>query len=130
MTGTVAVGNLPAVQQVAGTITVSSLPAMPPPARMQLVGFTAATFTGDQGVFGFTAACQLEFSGSRMCLVNEAITTTTIPTFGVGTENAWIEPGRGLSGGVGATINCYGWTNADENDYVPDWRLTRRFSIQ
>ena len=34
----------------------------------ELMGFTSATFTGDQGVLSFTLACQAEFgSETRMC---------------------------------------------------------------
>ncbi len=55
VTGSVEVTNLPAVQDV----NVTNAPAGPP-SRFQLVGFTAATFTGDSGFFAFTLACQAE----------------------------------------------------------------------
>lgn len=59
-------------------------------ASFELVGFTSATFAGDQGVFGFTAACQLEFANSRMCTSVEAMNTVNLPQ-GLAGE-AWIRP--------------------------------------
>ena len=107
--GTVDVGNLPAVQQVAGTVAVSSLPPLPQPARFHLVGFTAAELTGNQGVFTFTAACQLEYPGSRMCMLSEAIKTVVIPDLAAGTDIVWIEPGEGRSAITSVDGNCEGW---------------------
>lgn len=114
--GTVNVGNLPAVQTVTGTVAVSSIPAAPPAARMQLVGFTAATFTGGQGTFGFTSACQTEFGGaSRMCLLPEALTTTALPNLAVGTDRAWIQPTEEIAHSDGGYSNCKAWGSSSSN---------------
>ena len=106
--GTVNVGNLPAVQTVTGTVSVDSIPASPPAARFQLVGFTAATFTGDQGVFSYTAQCESEFGlSSRMCLLIEAWTTTSVPPLDGGAFGAaWVNTTRDIPG---TNLNCGGW---------------------
>ena len=57
---------------------------------LQLVGFTSATFTGDQGVLGFTLACQVDFPASRMCNSVEVMETVIIPAGLTGT--AWVRP--------------------------------------
>ncbi len=48
--------------------------------RFQLVGFTSTTFTGGEGVLGFTLACQVEFVGSRMCTSGEVMNTINVPS--------------------------------------------------
>jgi len=115
--------NWPDTQNVAGSVSVDNLPALqqvevvnwPAPvvgaARFQLVGFTAATFDPSRGVFTYTAACQAEFPGSRMCILSEAIKTTTLPTFGAGTGWAWIAPGNPMMSTMGSEYgSCNGWT--------------------
>jgi hypothetical protein len=87
VTGSVAVTNLPAVQDVN---VVSAPPAGGASPRFQLVGFTTATFTGGQGVLGFTLACQQEFADSRMCTSLEILETTKVPG-GLAGE-AWVRP--------------------------------------
>lgn len=69
----------------------------PPPAppRFELVGFTNATFDGDEGYIGFTLACQGEFPGSRMCSITEIIQTVDFPS-GL-TGRAWVRPGTSFS---------------------------------
>ena len=62
------------------------------PPRFELVGFTAATFQGDTGVFGFTLGCQAEFPDSRMCTSKEAIETVNVPNDLAGQGQAWIMP--------------------------------------
>ena len=101
VTGTVDLGNLPAVLQVE---VVNPLGASP---RFQLVGFTAATVIGNVGTFGMTTTCQTEFAGSRMCGLGEALKTTNVPSLVVGTDDAWIDPENNASSAQG---NCYGWS--------------------
>ena len=69
-------------------------PAPPsPPVRWQLVGFTSAIYTGAMGGHsGVTQKCQLEFSNSRMCSLEEVATTTSIPSSLVGAAWAHAEP--------------------------------------
>jgi len=117
--------NWPETQDVSGTVSVDNLPAVqaveivnwPQPAgtaRFQLVGFTTTTMNGGSGVFTFTAACQAEFPGSRMCTITEATRITEIPDLSNGTYLAWAdtdEPGFSSTescGGWGATYQ--GWT--------------------
>lgn len=101
--GTVNVGNLPETLNVAGTVSVDNFPS--PSTRFTLVGFTAATFRGDGGVFGFTQACQTEFAGSRMCTLEEALRTVDLPDLSIGTDNAWTDRGS-----VSISHTCDGWT--------------------
>ena len=93
----------------------------PSPQRFELVGFTTAQFNGSQGFIGFALACQVEFSGSRMCDTVEVIRTTLIPTGLSGT--AWVNP-SGIRGALDPSgldaIGCIGggsspqghWSNA------------------
>jgi hypothetical protein len=62
----------------------------PAPLGYELVGFTTATFDGDEGFFGFHFACQADFSGSRMCNSEEVIGTVNIP--GALPDRAWVNP--------------------------------------
>ncbi len=88
-----------------------------PPVRWQLVGFTSATYTGAMGGnFGVTRKCQLEFPNSRMCSIEEAVATTSIPSGLSG--HAWTH----AQGAVGVVIfagdpvsqsnNCFGWRSS------------------
>ncbi len=87
------------------------------PARFQLVGFTSATYPGAMGGnFGVTKKCQLEFPNSRMCSIEEAVATTSIPSGLSG--RAWTH----AQGAVGVVIfagdpvsqsnNCFGWRSS------------------
>ena len=82
------------------------------PARFQLVGFTAATLAGGNGLLGFTQACQAEFPGSRFCTLPDIFNTTTIPDLGVGDDSAWVEPG-GIEVIGSLNGNCVGWGSAN-----------------
>jgi hypothetical protein len=82
--------NFPDPQNVTGQVEVTNLPTCEAPARFQLVGFSSETFTGGQGVLGFTAACGAEFPGSRMCTSVEAMETVRVPSGLSG--SAWIRP--------------------------------------
>ena len=87
----------------------------------ELVGFTTATFTCDQGVLGFTLACQAEFgSDTRMCNSVEVMRTVNVPAGLSGT--AWVRP---VLTGIGAAavdasgephnpihLTCRGWSNS------------------
>ena len=70
----------------------------------QLVGFTIATFDGDETRFGFTRACQTEFGPtSRMCSPEEVVRTVAIPEDLSG--SAWVDPA------APNTADCSQWTN-------------------
>lgn len=103
----------------------STQPSAPPtPPRFQLVAFTVATFDGDKGVLGFTAACQAEFDtqfpGSRMCSSDEVMETSTLPTGLPASDFAWVRPSLSGSGSVnndpsgasagGSGVACSGWS--------------------
>jgi hypothetical protein len=60
------------------------------PTRWQLVGFTAAPVSPDQGFLGFTRICQAEFPDSRFCNTAEIIATTNVPALDAGL--AWVNP--------------------------------------
>ena len=77
------------------------------PARFQLVGFTTATFDGDEGILGFTVACQSEFADSRMCRSQEVLNTVSVPAGLPG--KAWVRPSR--LGGSGTTIEGAGFSH-------------------
>ena len=81
--------------------------------RFQLVGFTAATLTGNSGVLGFTLACQDEFPNSRLCQLEDLWNTTQVPDLTIGTSQAWIDPG--FNGISGDNSNCKGWTSGTGN---------------
>ena len=68
---------------------------MPP--RVQLVGFTTAGFQGDEGVLGYTRACQQEFPESRMCTSVEVLETTDVPAL---SGDAWVRPVSQVSDSV------------------------------
>jgi hypothetical protein len=84
------------------------------PLRWQLVGFTSATYPGAMGGnFGVTRKCQLEFPNSRMCSIEEAVATTSIPSELSG--RAWTHA-QGAAGAVifagtpvAQSTNCLGW---------------------
>ena len=63
--------------------------------RFQFTGFTQSTYQGDQGVFGFTEACQIDFPDSRMCSLGEVWETTALPESLVG--DGWVWPGSDVS---------------------------------
>ncbi len=110
---------------VVGEVEVTNLPAASAPPRFQLVGFTAATFTGDVGLFGLTLGCQEEFAKSRLCVSEEVMETVTVPAL---TGDAWVRPSfqphnsndlakalldaSGLDAGVRgdfSSLTCFGW---------------------
>ncbi len=88
VTGTVAVSNLPAVQDV--NVVTPACPPRPASAIFQLVGFTSQRLVGTAGVLAFTLACQSAFPGSRMCSSEEIVQTVTVPSGLSG--GAWVRP--------------------------------------
>jgi len=90
-------------------------PAPPsPPVRWQLVGFTSATYPGAMGGnFGVTQKCQLEFPNSRMCSIEEAVATTSIPSGLSGRAWTHAQATAGVVIFAGAPVsqstNCFGW---------------------
>jgi hypothetical protein len=88
-------------------------PAPPaPPAHWQLVGFTAATFTGDAGLFAFSRACHAEFPGSRMCVSPEILRTSAIPAVLVG--EAWVQPSP-AAGSTSGIVDASGARSVGSN---------------
>ena len=124
----VEITNFPDPQNVIGQVEVTNLPIPPTVGQFQLVGFTVATFTGDQGVFGFTRACQGEFSGSRMCTSVEVMRTVSPPALPAGSA-AWVRPELVASSGATSTVDasgiagtvhglsCWGWKSAHSDRY-------------
>ena len=99
------------------------------PSRFQLVGFSTATFDGDEGILGFTLRCQSEFDstfpGSRWCSSEEVIETTDVPS-GL-TGSAWVRPAFAHAGGGnpidlsglmnnGDALTCRRWGSASLQD--------------
>lgn len=96
-----------------------------------LVGFTAATTTGDAGILRMTAMCQAEFPASRMCTSAEVLATQKVPELPDG--NAWVMPtfaptlSRDLAipdseprsvdvsgiSGYPETFTCWAWTRTN-----------------
>ena len=109
--GTVAVSNLPSVQEVnvtndatnpvevVGAVEVTNLSTSSSPSRFQLVGFTSVPYDGDMGGhFGVTLKCQIEFPNSRMCSL-EVAATTAIPAGLSG--DAWVHSARRVGSQLG-----------------------------
>jgi len=101
-----------------------------PPVRWQIVGFTSASYLGNEGVLGFTRHCQTEFSDSRVCTSQEVMDTVAVP--GSLTGSAWVRPvfvpvsvaryglqgtiqmaldASGRTGSAPGTLNCNGWSS-------------------
>ncbi len=83
----------------------------PAPPRFELVGFTSATFDGDEGVLGFTLACQAEFPGTRMCFTQEALNVVDVPLLA---GRAWIRLSPSLSSNTNtfegaSNKHCFVW---------------------
>ena len=103
---------------------LDELAAIHAPVWIQLVGFTSAgSLDGDEGVLGFTEACQAEYTDSRMCSSVEVMETVDIPAL-PGNTLAWVRPvyhpghpaGTDASGVNGdsnpSQLACSGWSNA------------------
>jgi len=116
--------NFPDPQNVIGQVEVTKLPAPQPVAQFQLAGFTVATFTGDQGVLGFTRACQGEFPGSRMCTTVEVMGTVSPPVLPVGSA-AWVQPELVASSGATSTVDASGITGAPSGLSCWGWKFAR-----
>jgi hypothetical protein len=88
VTGTVEVTNDAANPvEIAGEVAVTNLPTPTVAARYQLVGFTTATFLGSEGSLGFTRACDAEFSNSRWCTSAEVLDSVNLPAL---SGDAWV----------------------------------------
>jgi hypothetical protein len=120
----VEVTNFPDLQNVVGQVEVTNLPTPPTVGWFQLVGFTVATFMGDQGVFGFTRACQGEFSGSRMCTSVEVMRTVSPPVLPAGSA-AWVQPELVASSGATSTVDASGITGAISGLSCWGWKFAR-----
>lgn len=87
----------------AAVFIAGAAPAAQPTTPFELVGFTAATFKGDVGLFALTDACGEEFSRSRICEVREVAETVAPPVLTGGP--AWMsEESRTF-------LECAGWTS-------------------
>ena len=135
----VEVTNLPAVQEVTGSVevtnglanpvevtgdvTVTNLPTPTGAARYQFVGFTTAIFDGGQGVRTYTQSCQVDFlSTARMCTSEEVLNTVVWPEV-PGEIRGWVRPvfqptgalaqldASGYAGqGTNGALSCSGWS--------------------
>ena len=95
----------------------------PAPPRFELVGFTSDTFQGDQGVLGFTLACQAEFPGSRMCDTQEIFKTVNVPPGLVG--DAWVNPVlRPLASTSTVSLDISGVANSPGSHTCYGWATT------
>ena len=110
---------------LAALTALITIPALAEP--LKYVGFTSATFQGDQGVLGFHAACQAEIPGSQFCTSEDIIRSGNVPpgsltaaqwvqpTF-VGGYSTGVAPERGaldVSGAFGNSLNqlsCNSWS--------------------
>jgi hypothetical protein len=102
-------------------------PPGPGVARFELVGFTTTTFGGDQGVLGFTAACQAQFAGSRMCTSVEVMETVALPA-GL-TGFAWVRPvfitpvsgvldASGQTANIADELTCARWQESTQGGFT------------
>lgn len=94
-------------------------------ARIQFVGFTAASFDGGQGIRTYTEACQAAFTASaRMCTSVDVLDTVAWPTVPSATRG-WVRPVyQPVAGGVfdasgvlaaslsSGSLSCGGWSFA------------------
>jgi hypothetical protein len=128
--------NLPAVQDVTGTVEVTNDAASPVPVevtnqpaacqplRWQLVGYTVATVVGNDGFLNHSKTCAAEFADSRICTSREVIETTNLPD----TREAWVRPEM-LSIGSPYLTEISG-VHGDYRDFVCDgaggWGLSIR----
>ena len=95
----------------------------------RLVGYTDAFTLPDVGVFGMTALCQAEFSGSRMCTIGEALGTVAIPDLSRGVnDRAWIRddscgrPGSSRPFRDESAGQCTSWSGTAGSGTVIDRR--------
>lgn len=85
-----------------------------PMRRFELVGFTTGTTPPTVGVYGLTRLCQVEFPGTRMCTLGEALDTVNVPNIFVADPNAaWTRDDLIVfdSGGTGSVSSCRGWSS-------------------
>jgi hypothetical protein len=99
-------------------------PVRRPPARFQLVGFTSASFDGNEGVLGFTAACQAEFRASRMCSSQEVLESVSLPDLA---GSAWVRP-HIVGGGPGGNVDASGIQGLSQTLTCESWTSNRPFA--
>jgi hypothetical protein len=91
-------------------------------ADYELKGLTTNTFDGDEGIYGFTLACQAEFgSDARMCNSIEVMETTNLPSLPT-SGGGWVRPVvvaadstavRDASGhSFTPSLSCNSWSSA------------------
>ena len=93
----------------------TAAPSPKPEPSFQLVGFTQSTHVGDDGLLGFSAACQDEFGpGTRICRTDEVAETTALPVGIDPLARAHIRPDLMPTGLDSTTrissLTCTGWT--------------------
>lgn len=83
VTGSVAVTNFPAVQNVAGTVSISNLPTTCP-TMAHFIGYTTTGISTDSthspDVLAIMAQCAAEVPGSRVCDLQEYLDTIPAPS--------------------------------------------------
>lgn len=92
-----------------------------------LVGFTSATFTGNQGALALTAACQAQFPGTRMCTSEEVMNSRTVP--GGLTGTAWVRPKVLAMAGTSSTqaVDASGVVQIPDNMSCGAWAFTNNW---
>ncbi len=91
----------------------------PAPSSSVLVGFSAGTHIGSDGLLAFSGTCADDIPGSRLCTSLEVLETPNMPSGLTGT--AWVRPfvmpdGTGASGRSNPPT-CGAWTNGSSGSF-------------
>lgn len=90
------------------------------------LGFTSATFQGDQGVLTYHGACAAEFPNSRMCTSIEILQTPESPTGLSGT--AWVQPTFQPTGTTSA-VDASGVSTSSQSGTCAGWRTNTGYGL-
>ncbi len=88
--------------------------------RFELVGFTATTHLGGEGVLAFTAECQTAFASSRMCSSEEILKTVHVPV--LPDAEAWVRPSYRPTGSVDRVVDASGIRFVSPHLSCTGWR--------
>ncbi len=111
--GAVTVGKSPVLPGGTPVPAPVTEPVIVSTGRFEFVGTTTQLMQGDRGVLNFTLACQSEFEGSRICRVEEVLSTVNVPRFTIETK-AWIVPDQSI--GAAFRADCNGWMSQESGD--------------
>ena len=115
----VEVVNFPATQVVSGAVEVTN--PCTPTRPYRLIGFTVATVGTHQGYFSLLRACQNEFPGSRVCQLEEVLTTTEIPAISPGATR-YAHLVKSFTNTGYPYEDCHGW--AAEGSSYSGWLVS------